>query len=353
MIHINNMNRLTRFICFCLAVIWAGCGQKTPDFISVQKIDAHVHIRYSGPEFLNQAVDDNFKTIVVLTDHYDIEWQQSFIDDQRILHPGQFKYLTTFPMEGWDKPDWEERTTAHLKKAFDHGAIGVKVWKDIGMEFKDKNGNFVMIDNSRFDPVIDFIESENKTLTGHIGEPRDCWLPIDEMKAGSNRRYYGEHPEYHMFLHPECPSYEDHINAVSRMLEKHPRIRYVGCHLASIEWSMEELGNMLDQFPNMAVDLAARIDDIQLLPREDVRAFFMDYQDRIVYATDLNIKEQHDAGAYAEHAHEVWVRDWTYFSTDSVMSILGMDAPVRGLDLPLSVLKKIYRANAQTWYPGI
>ena len=347
------MIRLIWLVCSCFFLIFTGCSEKKLDFTSILKIDAHVHIRYTGPEFLDQAVDDNFKTIVILTDHYDIHWQQDFINQQRKSHPNQFQYLTTFSMEGWDEPDWQEKTIAHLEKSFEYGATGVKVWKDIGMEFKDANGQFIKIDHPRFDSVIDFIESQNKTLAGHIGEPKDCWLPIDKMIASSNKRYYSSHPEYHMALHPEYPSYEDQIQSYEHMLEKHPNLRYVGCHLASIEWSMKELGKMLDKFPHMAVDLAARIDDIQLLDREEVRTFFIKYQDRILYATDLSIKESHDPEEYAEHSHKVWLRDWTYFSTDSIKTIKGIDQPVRGLELPLTVLKKIYQTNAQKWYPGI
>ncbi len=330
-----------------------GCEKTLLNFATMQKIDAHLHIRYSGSELLDQAATDNFEVIAILTDHYDIGWQKKFIDRQHQQHPQKIAYITTFTMQGWDAPDWQEKTIAHLNKEFANGAIAVKVWKNIGMEFKDKDGNFVMIDHPRLDAIFDFIESQGKTLTGHIGEPRDCWLPIEKMIAESNRKYYTMNPEYHMYHHPEYPSYEDQINSYKRMLKKHPHLRYVGCHLGSIEWSMAELAKVLDEFPNMAVDLAARIDDIQLLDRDEVHQFFIKYQDRILYGTDLNIKEQHDPKAYAEYAHQTWLSDWTYFSTDSVMNIPGINKPVPGLDLPPSVLRKIYRFNAEKWYPDI
>lgn len=349
----NNYKFFYLIAIFFLLLKLNGCKKSQLEFTTMQKIDAHLHIRYSGPEFLDQAAIDNFRVIAILTDHYDIAWQQNFIHQQKSRHPQQIEFITTFSMQGWDEPDWQEKTIAHLKKEFANGAVAIKVWKNIGMEFKDKDGNFVMIDHPRFDPIFDFIESQGKTLTGHIGEPRDCWLPLEEMIAESNRQYYSEHPEYHMYLHTDYPSYEDQINSYKRMLKKHPNLRYVGCHLASIEWSMEELAIVLDEFPNMAVDLAARIDDLQLLNRDEVRQFFIKYQDRILYGTDLSIKEQHDPKAYAEYAHQTWLSDWIYFSTDSVRTIPGIDKPVRGLYLPPSVLKKIYRLNAEKWYPGI
>lgn len=229
----------------------------------------------------------------------------------------------------------------------------MNVWKNIGMQFQDKNGHFVMIDDPKFDPIFDFIESHGKKLTGHIGEPRHCWLPVEKMLASSNCEYYEEQPQYHIYLHPEFPAYEDHIKAYECMLEKHPTIRYMGCHLASLEWSLEELARRLDRFPNMAVDLAARIDDLQILEREEVRQFFIKYQDRILYGTDLSIKEKPDPKAYTEHMHQTWLQDWVYFATDSIITISGIEKPVRGLDLPASVLRKISRVNAQKWYKRI
>jgi len=343
--------KLFMFVLYSLTLFsLIGCYHKKFDFYSIKKIDAHLHIRYNGPEFLAQAKADNFFVIPILVDHGNIPIQKNFIEQQKKHHAEQFQYITTFHIKGWDEPDWQEKTLAFIKSEFENGAIGVKVWKNIGMVFKDKDSNFVMIDDSKFDPIFDYIESQNKTLTGHIGEPRDCWLPLEEMLAGSNKRYYRSHPEYHMYKHPEYPSYEDQINSYSRMLEKHPNLRYVGCHLGSIEWSMKELAEMLDRFPKMAVDLAARVDDIQIQDTDEVRDFFINYQDRILYGTDLDIDEHHNPVDYAKRMHEKWLTDWTYFSTDSALTIRGRNNPVNGLNLPPKILKKIYWENAQKWY---
>ena len=134
------------------------------------------------------------------------------------------------------------------------------------------------------------------------------------------------------------------------MLEKHPNVRYVGCHLGSLEWDVQELAQRLDRYPNMAVDLAARIGDLQILDREEVRQFMIDYQDRLIYATDMGIREESDAVASAEGMHRTWLRDWAYFSTDSLIDVRGVDEPVKSLDLPAKVLSKLYSENAEKWY---
>ncbi len=345
------MKRIYTVMLLLVAIF--SCSDRTVDFKRMKKIDAHVHLRYKGPEFLEQAVRDGFQIIAILTDHYDIPWQQDFLKVQEQYNAGLFKYVTTFTMQGWDEPDWRQNTLNYLREDFERGAIGVKVWKNIGMVFKDKDSNFVMIDDPRFDPIIDFIKSKDKTLAGHIAEPRDCWLPLEQMIVPSNREYYSANPQYHMYQHPEYPSYKQLIRSYENMLEKHPNIRYVACHLGSIEWSMEELAKRLDRFPNMAVDLAARVDDIQFLDQTEVRDFIIRYQDRILYGTDLSIKEKHDPNKFIEEMHRTWRNDWRYFVTDSLLTIEKSDKTIFGLKLPADVLKKIYYTNAKNWYPGI
>ena len=348
----RTLTTLVGFLTLLLVSAWTAPDRLT-DFLALEKIDAHLHIRYNGTEFLDQAAADHFKAILIVVDHGDVPEQLKFIDRQKQLFPDRFRFVTSFPVDRWNEPTWEQETLKLLDDSFKKGAVGVKVWKNIGMELRDKDGRFVMIDNPRFDPVFDLIEKRGKTLTGHIGEPRDCWLPLDKMVSESNRRYYKAHPEYHMYLHPDFPTYDAQIASVEHMLEKHPKLRYVGCHVASIEWNLEKLAKFLDRFPNVAVDLAARIDDLQLLDRDAVRECFIKYQDRLLYATDIEIEEGQNPQTVCNRLHTRWTDEWKYFSTDQAVTISGTEKKVQGLALPADVLRKIYQTNAKKWYPGI
>ena len=79
-------------------------------------------------------------------------------------YPDDISYITTFSMENFENPSWTEEVILSLKKDFDEGADGVKVWKDIGMTFRDSLGTFILIDDSKFDPILDFIASKGKLL---------------------------------------------------------------------------------------------------------------------------------------------------------------------------------------------
>jgi predicted TIM-barrel fold metal-dependent hydrolase len=221
------------------------------------------------------------------------------------------------------------------------------------MELKDSNGNFVMIDHPKFDPVFDFLIENNIPLIGHLGEPKNCWLPIKKMTVKGDVNYFSAHPEYHMYLHPEYPSYQDQIDARDRMLGRHPDLQFIGAHLGSLEWSINELAKRLDRFPDMAVDTAERISHLQLQAISDwqkVHEFFIKYQDRIIYGTDIIVDETKSPLKMKKHAHDIRLRHWKFFTSDEMMSVPKVDSEFKGLKLPREVVDKIYRTNAEKWF---
>ena len=183
------------------------------DFTSVEKIDSHIHFNVTDSAFTEQSEKDNFRLLNIVDDR---PFERTHVGRASGDCAGagtalarQSLLATTIPSSNWNNDNWENETVTFLKDAISKGAIAVKVWKNIGMDLKDKNGKFVMIDNPRFDPIFDYLAKNKITLIGHNGEPKDCWLPLEKMTVKGNRSYYGQHPEYHMYLHPEYPSYED------------------------------------------------------------------------------------------------------------------------------------------------
>ncbi|MEK6781892.1 MAG: amidohydrolase family protein [Bacteroidota bacterium] len=326
------------------------------DFYRVKKIDTHMHLHAESTAFTEQAIEDNFRLLDVSVD---VPQYPSVEDQERVAllqiqkHPEQVKYLTAFTLNHWDTANWADETIARLKTSFDSGALGIKLWKNIGMVYKDSIGHFIMIDNPKFDPVIQYIIDQDKTVMGHLGEPKNCWLPIDQMTVNNDREYFKKNPEYHMFLHPEYPSYEDQINARDRFLERHPDMRFVGAHLGSLEWDVDELAKRLDKFPNIAVDMAARIPHLQYQSqsnREKIRAFLIKYQDRLTYGSDSEISNSSDPKGERKQLHETWLADWKYFVTDEMMTVEEVNGEFQGLKLPKNVIDKIFRENAIRWF---
>jgi predicted TIM-barrel fold metal-dependent hydrolase len=268
--------------------------------------------------------------------------------------PDVFTFSTAFTLEGWDDPDWSDQVIAQLQQDFEHGALGVKVWKNIGMGEKDKDGNLIMLDDPKFDPIFQYIKDQNKVLLSHAGEPKNCWLPLEEMTVKNDYNYFNQHPEYHMYLHPEMPSYEAQMEARDNMLRRNPGLTFIGAHLASLEWSVDEVADFLDEFPNASVDLAERLPHVQYQSqrdRERIRNFFIKYQDRILYGTDFQQLKDSDPDELRKVMHERWLLDWKYLNTEEVMSVPELDGTLQGLALPKTVVDKIYRINAERIFP--
>src|SRR5271156_6432511 len=125
------------------------------DFSSVEKIDVHVHINSADSALIDQAGLDRFRLLTINVDYPDFPplAEQSRIARALIAsHPAEVAYAASFSMRGWDDPDWPQRVTQELDAAFKAGAVAVKVWKNIGMEFRDAHGRLVLIDDPQFDP---------------------------------------------------------------------------------------------------------------------------------------------------------------------------------------------------------
>ncbi len=326
------------------------------DFTSVEKIDVHVHINSSDSALIDQAGLDHFRLLTINVDYPDfppLAEQLRIAQALAANRPALVAYAVSFAMRGWDEPDWQQRVMRELDDAFAGGAVAVKVWKNIGMEFRDANGRLVMIDDPKFDPIFDFIRERHRVLIGHQGEPRNCWLAIADMSVNSDKEYFRDHPQYHMFKHPELPSYEQQMAARDHMLARNPQLKFMGAHMASLEWSVDELAAFLDRYPNTVVDLAARMGQVQFQSNRDrgkVRRFFIRHQDRLLYGTDLTQDAGGDPGELRREAHATWLRDWRYLNTGQTFRVPELDAPVRGLGLPKSVVRKIYATNAERWF---
>lgn len=321
------------------------------DYKKVKKFDVHIHVNTAETYFMELAKKDNFQFLVIVDDRpfgLPMAGQQQYAIQHLKNFPELMNFATTFSVKDWDQANWTQTTIASLKQSIAKGARAVKIWKNIGMDLRDKNGKFVMLDHPRLDPVFDYLEKEQIPLIGHNGEPRDCWLPLAEMTF--SKAYYGAHPEYHMFLHPEYPSYDDQIMARDNRLKRNPRLKFVGAHLGSLEWSLDELALRLDKFPQMSVDLS-RMSNLQLHALKNwqkTHDFFIKYQDRLIYGSDKAINSTAQPVEMQKNLHEAWMRDWKFYVSKEKINLAGF-GELKGLNLPKEVVDKIYFKNAQKW----
>jgi predicted TIM-barrel fold metal-dependent hydrolase len=326
-----------------------------PVLRDIGAIDAHAHVFVDDPAVRGMLDRLNLRFVnITVVDPYErgyekVEPQQKAALEVFRGSQGRAPWVATFDPADWQKPGFSKRVIADLDAAFRQGAVGVKIYKTIGMDLRDSKGAYVMPDDPAFAPILDAIAARGKTLYAHIAEPIGAWRPLDPADPDSS--YYREFPRWHMYGRPDAPDKDKIIAARDRMLGQHPKLRVVGCHLGSNEWSVDEVAERLDRYPNYVVDTAGRVAHLALQPQEKVRAFLLKYQDRVLYATDDGAQPGDDVAARVRRWEADIEHDWKYFATDQSVEYMGRG--VRGLALPEPVLRKIFRQNAEKWVPGI
>ena len=319
-------------------------------------IDAHVHFNTTSQEKMKLALkyDVSFLSINTNIPFFEpLERQEEVTLKLQKEYPGRINFITSFDFRKWGKPDFAKNAIEQIKEGIDRGAVGVKIWKDVGLDLRDEYGNFVMIDQPVFEPIFQYLLENDILLVGHQGEPRNCWLPLDKMTVQSDRNYFKEHPEYHMFLHNEYPTYEEQMSARDNVLKKYPDLRYVGLHLFSMEYDIDEVARRLKQFPNSFTDLAERIVHMQLQSkknRKGVRDFCNNFQDRIIYGTDVIDDGKTNSKELVKRLESLWKFHYDFFATEKILEAPEFDGEFRGLNLSRGVVEKIFYLNAKRIY---
>jgi len=326
------------------------------DFQAVEKVDAHVHIHGVADRFMVQAGRDNFRLLTIDVDYPDfptLHDQEAAAKSLVKRYPGRVAFVATFSVENFRSPGWAATELKHLNAELADGAVGVKMWKNIGMDLKNADGRYVMPDDTRLEPILAMLERQHVVLLGHQAEPLNCWLPENRMTVRSDREYFQEHPQYYMYRHPEMPSHDSILAARDRMLAAHPALRFDGVHLASLEWDVDQVAAFLDRFPTARVDLAARMVHLQYQAaanRDKVRRFLIRYADRILYGSDDAYGPDDSKPAAVAEVHSEWLRDWQFLVTSDAMRSPDFKASFRGLKLPRDVVNKLYRGNAEALF---
>jgi len=335
--------RLGSHLTLSLLSLAACRGRGTPAAPSqdaFEKIDVHTH--YFAPRGYLVPLLERWRTRSVIL-NYTMGEPDSLVRrrwaDAVALHrsaPDRFLLATTFDPTAIERPDFAERTIARLQGYFAQGAVMVKVWKDLGLQVRDRAGRFIQIDDPRLQPIWDFLSARHVPVLIHSADPRDGWRPLDPQSP--HYQYFSTHPANYPYAHPEVPRWETVIAARDRWLARNPNLTVIGAHLGSMADDLDGLGQRLDSYPNFNVDVSARLGDLQRLPADRVRRFFLAYQGRILFGMDrstngdersLDPAAVRDEGRRTEAQFASW---WTY-----VTSVVHLPAPV---------LAKFYSGNA-------
>ena len=338
-----------------------GCRQEfyaAADFMEAPKADVHFH--YDAPDdgCLIHANSLGMHLVSVNVDGGNsIEEQLETVVNLYKQHPGSMSFLGTFSVDTFGQDDFADQIIARINHCMNLGAKGIKIWKNIGMTLQDDQGNYVMADHPAFAPVFAYFEQQGIPVLAHLGEPKNCWLPYDEMTMRGDLNYYRQNPQYHMFQHPDKPSYEAQITARDHLLQRYPKLNFVGAHIGSLEWDLDEVAQRFEAFPNFSVDLSARMSYLQLhasYDRTKVQSFLTKYQDRILYGSDVGIRETNPDRREAQYKglQDTWLWQWKFIATGERVSsnqftLESAPKEMEGLRLPQTIVDKIFYGNTK------
>lgn len=301
----------------------------------------------TSTEILQVMDAKNVRIMVNLTGGYGTlleetvkHWQQP--------HPDRFMVFT----EPWyvqiKRPDYSRFQADQLEAAKKAGARGLKVLKTLGLYLRENvtAGPLVKVDDRRFDEMWEAAGALNMPVAIHVSDPEAFFLPTDRF----NERYeeLSAHPDW-SFHGKDFPSNAELQEARNRVMQRHPRTKFVALHTANSE-NLPYVAECLDRYPNMYVDIAARIGELGRQPRM-ARKFFDKYQDRILFATDATPHgTETPQQIFGNELYEIYYR---FLETeDEYFDYAPAPIPpqgrwrIYGIGLPEEILRKVYYENA-------
>ncbi len=254
-------------------------------------IDAHIHL---GPEFSCGWYGRDAAELVPVLDAMGVEmvvdldggWGEDL--DERIAayqgrFPGRFLHFA--------RVDWQtalllehpgEYAAEQLRDSVRRGARGLKVWKDLGLSFRDRHGQLVAVDDERLDPLWRAAGELHAPVMIHVGDPAAFFRPLDNRNERAEQLM--KRPEWHFY--PDFPSLEEILSQLERVVLRHPNTIFIGAHVGCYAENLAWVSSLMDRAPNWHVDLSARIAELGRQPRA-TRKLIEDRPDRVLFGTDV------------------------------------------------------------------
>ncbi|MDH3223265.1 MAG: amidohydrolase family protein [Gemmatimonadota bacterium] len=255
-------------------------------------------------------------------------------------HPGRFVFFANVDFSGVGEAGWGERAAAQLQQDVENGAVGLKIFKNLGMTAQDVDGERIPVDDPRLAPVWDMAGELGIPVLIHSADPAEFWQPHDRF----NERWLELKLRPRRIRPPgEFPPFEEIIGEQHNLFRAHPGTKFIAAHLGWLGHDLARLGQVLDEIPNMYVGLGAVVYELGRQPRF-AHDWLVEYQDRVLMGKDsYNQEEFHTYFRVFETADDYFDYYRRYHAFWQMY----------GLDLPDEVLEKIYFRNALAIVPGI
>lgn len=328
----------------------------TPTRARFPVVDAHNHLGFWDPYIFQDGGDPgwtvkdvsasvdmmdelNIRSVVNLDGGWGDQLQNN-LKRYKQPFPDRFCVFAWVDWSQVDDHDFGEKWAKILEKSVDAGAQGLKVFKNLGLVHRDKNGKLISPDDPRLDPIWAKAGELKIPVLIHSSDPVAFFWPLDEINERWDELH--AHPDWH-FYGKDYPPFIEPIEAQLRVVARHPNTTFISAHVLSYAENLNYVASALDKYPNLYVDISERIGELGRQPYA-TRHFIMKYANRILFGTDIPPMKP---------AYQVYFRcletDDEYFDYRRNQGRYN----IYGVYLPDDVLRKIYAENACKLIPGL
>ena len=310
-------------------------------------IDAHVHL---GPEFSCGWYGRDAAELVPVLDAMDIElivdldggWGDEL--DARIAayqgrFPGRFLHFARVDWETALRLDEPGQYAAEqLHDSVRRGARGLKVWKDLGLSFRDAHNRLVPVDDPRLDPLWAAAGELHVPVMIHTGDPAAFFRPLDNHNERAEQLM--KRPEWHFY--PHYPSLQEVLSQLERVVLRHPSTIFIGAHVGCYAEDLGWVGSLMDRAPNWHVDISARLGELGRQPRA-ARALIEAHPNRVLFGTDACGRPEENAIYY----RFLETNDEYFSYRPDPDDYSNGRWRIYGIGLPDHLLRAVYHENAR------
>lgn len=276
-------------------------------------------------------------------------------------NPGRLAVFYNVPWQLFAHPDFPKVLPRAFEEAVRSGYAGLKISKALGLGVTDK-GKLIPVDDPRLDPLWAKAGELGVPVAIHTGDPRAFFEPNDQH----NERHeeLSEAPHW-SFADPSYPRRETLLAQRDNVLRKHRNTTFILVHFGNNPEDLDYARTLLEQHPNVVLDISARLAEIGRHNPVAVRKIFETYKDRILFGTDLGIHIRKDGstsfflGSLSKEpptekdVKTFYQKHWSFLELDHRKTgLIEHPVPIQGrwkiapISLSPETLKAVYHDNA-------
>ncbi|MEX0681161.1 MAG: amidohydrolase family protein [Balneolales bacterium] len=252
--------------------------------------------------------------------------------------PDHFEVWCGLDVTDYQDPGYADRAIEELERCHEMGGMGIGELSDKGWGVRSggASSDLPHFDDPALKPVFQRAGELGMPVNIHVADPIWMYEPMDSTNDGLMTAW-----RWRLDNREDIKSHAEMMQVLENAVRDNSNTTFIVVHYANLTYDLEQLGRMLDNYPNLYADISARYSEISNIPRF-VKAFFEQYQDRLLYGTDLG----YSLGMYQTTFRILETEDEHFYNHNVFPRHWGLN----GLGLSDEVLEKVYGKNANNLF---